>query len=160
MCLEALLRELDAINRKHFAANHATLVTHREYRRKHRGDIVAERTDEMGNDLEVRRVRAAERDNVTCSSQAPGNGATAHQSPRVPEQHHFEQKRGRIRRCARRVIPEPRVERRLINGMINEVIERVFKRAGQQLTGEVHRQELRIGIDRFVAVHDELSTAW
>lgn len=39
--------------------------------------------------------------------------------------------------------------------MVEQMVQRVRERLGEQLSGEVHRQEPRIGIDALGARHDE-----
>ena len=74
------------------------------------------------------------------------------------KQHHLEQHGGRIHRRARDVIPKSGVEVCQIDFVVEQMIERVLERAGQQLAREVDAQELRVRIDGCVAGDGRTST--
>ena len=75
------------------------------------------------------------------------------------EEHNLQQHGGRIRGRAGRVVPEARVEMRQIDGVVEQMTQRVLERAGEQLAREVDGQELRIRIEGLIAGHDGCSTA-
>lgn len=97
--------------------------------------------------------------NVTCSWHTRSIARRRTMPCEIGEQHDLEQHGGRIRGRARRVAPEPRVEVRQVDFVVEQVIQRVLERARQQLAGEVHRQKLRIRIEGLVAGHGRISTA-
>ena len=97
--------------------------------------------------------------NVTCSWAHPVNGPAAHDALGVGEEHHLEQHGRRICGRAGRVVLEARVEVGQIDFVIEQVVQRLLERAGQQLARQVDAQELRIRIDHFVAGHGRISTA-
>ena len=59
----------------------------------------------------------------------------------------------RVGRCSCLVIPESRIERREIDRAVEEVIQCVLKRPGQELPREIDGQQLGIGVDVLVAGH-------
>ena len=79
--------------------------------------------------------------------------ATAHDALRVGEEHHLQQHRRRIRRRARLVVPKARIERRQIDRVIEQMIQRVLEGAGEQLPREIDGQEPRVRVDVLVAGH-------
>jgi hypothetical protein len=60
---------------------------------------------------------------------------------------------------ARHVIPKTRIEVRQIDRPVEQMIERVLERAGQELLRQINGQEARIGIDVRKTRHATSSTA-
>ena len=151
--LRRVARQFHAIDREHLAADEALLVAHREHRGEHPRDVVTQRAHELRDRREVRRPRAAERDEGHVLFAGPRDATTAHDALRVGEQHDLEQQRRRIGRRAGRVVPKPRVEMRQIDGVVEQMVQGVLEGAREQLAGEVHRQELGVGVDVLVTGH-------
>lgn len=97
--LRRVARQLHAIDGKHLAPNEALAVAHRQDGREDRRDLVAQRADEVGNRREVGPGVTAQRDERDVVLAGLGDGTAAHDPPRVREQDHAEQHRGRIGRA-------------------------------------------------------------
>ena len=151
--LRRVARERDAIDGKHLAADQALVVTDGEDRREHAGDVVVERADERRDRGERGGAVAAERDEGHVLLAGALDAATADDALRVREQHHLQQHRGRIRRGPGRVVPEAGVEMRQVDLVVEQMIQRMLERPGQELPRQVDGQEARVRIDVFVAGH-------
>ena len=156
--LRRIARELHAVNRKHLAADQALCVTHGQDGREHARDVRTERAHELGDGREVRGTVSAEGDERHVLLTRPLDLPAAHDPLRVREQHHLEQQRGRIGRGARRIILKPRVEVRQVDRVLEQMIQRVLERAGQQLPRQVNGQQSGLRIDVLVARHADTST--
>ena len=97
--------------------------------------------------------------NVTCSWAHPFDRPTAHDALGVGEEHHLEQHGRRVGRRAGCAVLEARAEVGQIHLVVEQVVQRVLERAGQQLTREVDAQERRIRIERLAAGDVGCSTA-
>ena len=96
--------------------------------------------------------------NVTCSWADPLDRPAAPDALGIRKPYDLQQHGRWTRRRARRVVAEAGVEVRQIHFVIEQVIQRVLERAGQQLAREVDAQELRIRIEELVAGHGGCST--
>jgi hypothetical protein len=86
----------------------------------------------------------------------PGHRPARDDAAGVGEQDHPEQHAGRIGRGPGLVVPVPRIERRQVEGGLEQVVQRVLEGAREQLRGEVDGDEPRLGVDRLVARHGGL----
>ncbi len=72
---------------------------------------------------------------------------------RIRRQHDFEEQGGRIRWSAGGIVPESRIEGAEIDGVLQEMVDRMLERAGEELPRQVDGQELGLRIDLLVAGH-------
>jgi hypothetical protein len=106
-----------------------------------------------------RRPIAAEGDERHVLLARPFDLAAADDPLRIREEHDLQQQSRRIRRRAGRVVPKAGVEVGQIDGVVELMIQGMLERPGQQLAGQIHGDQLRLGIDGLVAGHDGRSTA-
>jgi hypothetical protein len=79
--------------------------------------------------------------------------AAAYHSMRVPREYHLEEHGRRIGGGPSRIIAEPRIEDREVNGLLQQVVDGVFKGAGEELPRQIDGQELGLSVDVLVAGH-------
>ena len=104
----------------------------------------------------MRRIVPAERDECHMLAAERRDPAASDHAVRVRREHHLEQHRRWVGRCALRVVPVMRIEGRQVELVVNQIVERVLERARQELPRQVHRQELRLRVDVLVAGHGRL----
>ena len=131
--LRCIVREFDAIDRKHLAFNQPRRVAHREHGGEDPRDVVAQRAHELRDGGEVRRAIATQRDERHVFFARPGDLSAADDPLRIREQHDREEQRERVGGCAGLVVLEARIEVRQIDGLIEQMIQRVLERAGEPL---------------------------
>ncbi len=117
------------------------------------GDVVAQIADESGDGGEVRRLITAQRNEGDVLVARPFDRAAADDAARVRKQDQLEQHRGRIRRRSSGVVAVAGVQTRQIDLVFEQMIERVFEGAWQQLPRQIDGDQLRVGVDHFVAGH-------
>lgn len=99
------------------------------------------------------RLVPAERDERHVLLARASDSAAAHDAVGVGDQHHLQEHGRRIGRRSGRVIPKACVEVRQVDGVIEEIVDRMLDRAGQQLAPEIDGEQLRVGGDGLVASH-------
>ena len=157
--LRRVAGQLHPVDRKHLAPDQALPIADRQHGREHPGDVLSQGAHETGDCREVRaRIPAQGNERHLLATRAFDRPA-AHDPARVGEEHHLQEHRGRIRRGSGLVVPESRVEVRQIDLVIEQVIQRVFEGAGQQLPRQVDGQEPGAGIDVLVTGHGAGSSA-
>ena len=117
-----------------------------------------ERADELRDGREVRRGVPAERDERHVLSAEALDSAAADDAVGVGAQDDGQEHRRRVGGRAGVVVPEARVEARQVDRLVQQVMRGVLEGAGQQLGGEIHRQEARARVDVLVAGHGGGST--
>jgi hypothetical protein len=122
-----------------------------------RFDLGAEGADEPGEGGEVRGGIAAEGDEGHLLAAGTLDVAAADDAPAVGEEHDLEQHGRRVGGCAGEIILVAGVEPGQVELVIDEVVQRVFEGAGQELPFEINGNEARAGVDGFVAGHGSLS---
>ncbi|MBK8062476.1 MAG: hypothetical protein IPK33_32535 [Gemmatimonadetes bacterium] len=95
----------------------------------------AEAADERGDRREVGAC-SAEAMKVTCPRRV-GDRPAADDPARVGTEHHLEQHRRGYAGAPRGVVPEPDVEARQVDGMVEQVVDRVLEGAGEELRRQV-----------------------
>ncbi len=109
--------------------------------------------DEVGDCREVGARVAAQGNERDVLLAGPGDRPAAHQSAGVGEEHHPRQHARRVGGRARRIVAIPDVEWRQIDRLFEQLVQGMLESAGEQLGGEVDRDELRLRIDRLVTRH-------
>jgi hypothetical protein len=122
------------------------------------GSISAsEGADEPGEGGEVRGGIAAEGDEGHLLAAGTLDVAAADDAPAVGEEHDLEQHGRRVGGCTGEIILVAGVEPGQIELMVDEVVQRVFEGAGQELPFEINGNEARAGVDCLVPGHGSLS---
>lgn len=155
--------QLDPIDRDHLPAEESLLITDREHRGENVGDVRAERADEGRDRREVRRARAAQGNEGHVVLAQPGDRPAADDPARVGAEddleNDLEQHRRGIRGGAGHVVPKPDVEARQVDGVVEQMLDRVLEGAGQELRCEVDREQPRVGVDHLLAGHGTSTAA-
>jgi hypothetical protein len=118
-----------------------------------RPDLGAQGADEGGEGGEVRGAVAGERDEGDVVAAGALDVAAADDAPAVGEEDDLEQHGRRVGGCAGEVVLVAGVEAGQVELVIDEVVQRVFEGAGQQLPFEIDGNEARAGVDVLVAGH-------
>jgi len=145
--------QLNAVDGEHLAADQALPVAKEEHLREELGDGVGASSHEGCNGGKVRPTIARQRHERDVLTAGPLDLPAADDAARVGEQHNLEQHQRRIRRRPAGVVAVGGIKRRQVRLVVDQVRRRVLERPGEELAGQVHRQELRIGVDVLVARH-------
>jgi hypothetical protein len=145
--------ELHAVDGEHVAADETLAVAHHEHLGEDTGDGLAVIGNEGGNGAVVRLAVTAQRDEDDVVPAGGLDAARADDAAAVGEEHDLEQHAGVVRGGAGQVVPEHRGERREVEFVIDEHVQRMLEGAGKDLLGEVHGDELGLHIDVPVARH-------
>jgi hypothetical protein len=151
--LGRIARELDAVDRKHLAANQALSIADRDHRREDMRDLVPDRAHEVRDGGEMRGLIPAQCNERHVLRTGPRNRPATHDPAGVCKQHDLQQHGRRVGRRPGVIVPEPRIERRQIQRVIEQVVQRVFECPGQELPRQVNGQELGIGVDILLTGH-------
>src|SRR5205085_9665230 len=125
----------------------------RHHRAKHARDLVAQRAHEVRDRGKVRGVIAGERDERDVIPAEALDAAAADDAVRIRHEHDLEKYRGRVGWGSGLVIAEATVEGREIDLVIEQMVDSMLERAGEELAREIDGEELRIGVDVLVAGH-------
>jgi hypothetical protein len=135
--LRRVARQLHAVDGEHFPADEALRIANCQHCRKERDDLVAQGTHEVGDRGEVRCRRPAEGDEGHVVLARAGDPAAAHDAVGVRTEDDLQQHLGRVRRGARDIIAEPRIERGHVQFVLEPVMDRVLNGAGQELLRQI-----------------------
>lgn len=116
--LGGVARHFHAISREQLVPDQSLSVSHGQHEVEYLRDVVTKRADQVRDGGEVRRGHAAQRHEGHVLLAHPLDRSAADNVLRVGEQHRLEQRCRRIHRRARRVIPEPSIEMRRIDFVI------------------------------------------
>jgi hypothetical protein len=126
------------------APNQPFRVADRDHRAEHPRDVLAHRAHEVRDRGEMRRGVAAEGNERHVFLAGPFDPTAADDALRVGEEHYLQQQRWRIGRGPGRVIAKARIKRGQIDRVIEQVMQRMLERPGQQLPPQIHGQEPRL----------------
>lgn len=153
-CLTRIARQLDAIDGEHLPPDQPLGIAGGDDRREDGRDLIANGAHKLGDRREVGRRVPAERDKGDMLATQPLDAATADHPVRVGDEDHLEEHRRWIRRRPGLVVPKSRIEAGQIDLAGEEVMDRVFKRPGDQLPTQVNRQEPRRRVDVLITSHE------
>lgn len=156
--LRGIAGQLDPVDGEHLAADQPLAVTDGEHGGEDRRDLIAQGRYEVRDGREVGPGIAAQGDERDVFLAGPGDRAAAHDPAGVGEPYDPQQHGRCVGRRAGRVIPIPRIERGQVDGVLEQVVQRMLERARQELRGEVDRDQLGLEVDGLVARHGDLST--
>lgn len=151
--LRGITGELDAIDGEHFPADQALPVAEVKHLGEELGDFLVETGNKSGQRRKVRRAIATEGDEGDVFATQPLDAPAAHHALGVGAKNDLEQHPRWIGTGAALVILVTTVEQGKIKFVIEQVMHGVFETARQELLLQIHRQEPRAGVDRFVAGH-------
>ena len=136
--------ELAAVYCKHLFADQAHLITDQKHVAKQRADLFVHRGDKVGDRGEVRLCVGRERHEDDIVPAARFDPATCGDAAGVGVEDDLQQNRRIIRGGADFVVLVPGDKNRKVEFVVDEVIEGVFKGAGEDLLFEVNRNQLAL----------------
>ena len=148
--LAGVARQLDAVDGEHLAADQALPVTDEQDVAKQAADLGAQRADETSEGGEVRAAITGQGDEGDVFSAGPFDAATADDAPAVGEEDDLEQHGRRVGAGAGAVVLVAGIEAGEVEFVVDQVIERVFEAAREQLSLQIDGDEARAGVDVFV----------
>jgi len=156
--LRGIAGQLDPVDGEHLAADQPLAVTDGEHGGEDRRDLIAQGRYEVRDGREVGPGIAAQGDERDVFLAGPGDRAAAHDPAGVGEPYDPQQHGRWVGRRAGRVMPIPRIERGQVDGVLEQVVQRMLERARQELRGQVDRDQRGLGVDGLIARHGRIST--
>jgi hypothetical protein len=145
--------QLHAVDGKHLAPDQTLRVADQEHLLEHFANQLVQARDEGGDGGEVRAGVAAQGNEGDVLAARAFDGPAGDDATRVRQPHELEQHARRVGTRAGVVVVEARVEATEVDLVIEQVVQRMLERSGQQLRLKVHGQKARAGVDRLVAGH-------
>jgi hypothetical protein len=151
--LGGIAGKLDAVEGKQRPTDQALAVTHQQHLGQDATNAPTPCTDKGGQRGEVRSGSPADGHEQAILPTGTLQGPSTHPPARVGQEDDLEQQGGGIGRGAPLIVAKPGIKLGALRLVINQITQRVFEGAGQNLAGVIDREELRPHINRLVARH-------
>lgn len=145
--------QLDAVDGEHLAPDQALPVADVEDLAEDAGDVVAERRDKSGEGGEMRLAVTGQGDEGDVFAAGALDVAAADDALGIAEQDDLEQHGGRIGAGAGGVIAEAGIAAAEVDFVVEQVVQRMFESAGDELPLQVNGEKPRASVNVLVARH-------
>ena len=145
--------QLHAVDREQLLADQAQPIAGHQHLLEQHRNVVAQLAHELRDVSVARRRVARDRDERDVLTAGPFDRSAADQTAAVGQQHDLQHHPRVVGRGAGLVVVEPGVERREVQLVVHEPVERELERAWLDLLAQHHGQESRASVDLFVPGH-------